>query len=283
MANVGTTASANQGRRASALPRPRAHPTIDLATLTGVAGAFALILAAMALGGSLGSFFHAPAVLIVIGGTFMVTTVSYTFGEVARAQRLMLRAVVYEQRKPSDAALQIITLADRARKSGGVLALQKLLPELRGEPFLHKAIGLVVDGVPAEEVQTVLERETDSTMRRHYRSAGILRRAGEVAPAMGLIGTLVGLVQMLGQLEDPSSIGPAMAVALLTTFYGAILANMVFLPLASKLERNATYESQVKQIYASGAASIARQENPRRLEMALNATLPPTDRVRFFD
>ena len=111
----------------------------------------------------------------------------------------------------------------------------------------------------------------------------ILRRAGEVAPAMGLIGTLVGLVQMLGQLEDPSSIGPAMAVALLTTFYGAILANMFFLPLATKLERNAGVEAQVKQIYALGAASIARQENPRRLEVALNATLPPTERVRFFD
>jgi len=282
MANVGTTASPARARQA-ALPRVGGGTSLDFATLTGVTGAFALILAAMALGGSLGSFFHPPAVLIVIGGTFMVTTASYSFREVARAQRLMLRAVLYEQSKPSAAALRVIALADRARKGGSVLELQKVLPELRGDSFLYKAVGLVVDGVPGDELQAILDRELDSTMRRHHRSAGILRRAGEVAPAMGLIGTLVGLVQMLGQLEDPSSIGPAMAVALLTTFYGAILANMVFLPLASKLERNAGVEAQVKQIYALGAASIARQENPRRLEVALNATLPPTERVRFFD
>jgi len=282
MANVGTTASPARARQA-ALPRVGGGTSLDLATLTGVTGAFALILAAMALGGSLGSFFHPPAVLIVIGGTFMVTTASYSFREVARAQQLMLRAVLYEQSKPSAAALRVIALADRARKGGSVLELQKVLPELRGDSFLYKAVGLVVDGVPGDELQGILDRELDSTMRRHHRSAGILRRAGEVAPAMGLIGTLVGLVQMLGQLEDPSSIGPAMAVALLTTFYGAILANMIFLPLASKLERNAGVEAQVKQIYALGAASIARQENPRRLEVALNATLPPTERVRFFD
>lgn len=282
MANVGSTASPARARQAP-LPRVSGGTSLDFATLTGVTGAFALIIAAMALGGSLGSFFHPPAVLIVIGGTFMVTTASYSFREVARAQQLMLRAVLYEQSKPSAAALRVIALADRARKGGSVLELQKVLPELRSDSFLYKAVGLVVDGVPGDELEAILDRELDSTMRRHHRSAGILRRAGEVAPAMGLIGTLVGLVQMLGQLEDPSSIGPAMAVALLTTFYGAILANMVFLPLASKLERNAGVEAQVKQIYALGASSIARQENPRRLEVALNATLPPTERVRFFD
>ena len=100
---------------------------------------------------------------------------------------------------------------------------------------------------------------------------------------MGLIGTLVGLVQMLGNLDDPSSIGPAMAVALLTTFYGAILATMVFNPLASKLERNSDAEAMVNQIYAIGATSISRQENPRRLEMMLNTILPPVKRVNYFD
>ena len=100
---------------------------------------------------------------------------------------------------------------------------------------------------------------------------------------MGLIGTLVGLVQMLGNLDDPSAIGPAMAVALLTTFYGAILANMVFLPLANKLDRNSGAEAMVKQIYAIGAASIGRQENPRRLELTFNTILPPGEQVKHFD
>ena len=106
---------------------------------------------------------------------------------------------------------------------------------------------------------------------------------GEFSPAMGLIGTLIGLVQMLGNLGDPSTIGPAMAVALLTTFYGAVLANMVFLPLASKLERNSKEEALVSNIYLMGAASIGRQENPRRLEMLINSLLPPSQRVRYFD
>jgi len=111
----------------------------------------------------------------------------------------------------------------------------------------------------------------------------VLRKAAEFAPAMGLIGTLIGLVQMLGNLDDPSTIGPAMAVALLTTFYGAVLANMVFSPMASKLERNSAEESMVNTIYMMGAASIGRQENPRRLEMLLNSILPPGKRVQYFD
>ena len=110
-----------------------------------------------------------------------------------------------------------------------------------------------------------------------------MRKAAEVAPAMGLIGTLVGLVQMLGRLDDPTSIGPAMAVALLTTLYGAILANMLFAPLATKLERNATEEALVNQIYLTGLNSILRQENPRRLELQLNTLLPPAQRLRVFN
>ena len=129
----------------------------------------------------------------------------------------------------------------------------------------------------------MLARESHATRDRHVRSASVLRRAADVAPAMGLIGTLVGLVQMLGNLDDPSSIGPSMAVALITTFYGAILANMVFNPLANKLERNSEIESMVNYIYAIGAASVSRQENPRRLEMFINTVLSPVQRVSYFD
>ena len=122
-----------------------------------------------------------------------------------------------------------------------------------------------------------------ATGQRHVKSTGVLRKAAEFAPAMGLIGTLIGLVQMLGNLQDPSTIGPAMAVALLTTFYGAVLANMVFMPLASKLERNSAEEMLIYNLYTMGATSIGRQENPRRLEMLLNSVLPPAKRVKYFD
>ncbi|NIR76362.1 MAG: flagellar motor protein MotA [Gemmatimonadetes bacterium] len=280
---MATISESSKEYQRTPLPEPAAAaPTVDMATLFGVLGAFAVIGLAMVLGGSPSSFLDAPALLIVFGGTFLVTTVSFTLGEVLRAQRVMLRAVVYHAEAPQTAAARMLYLADTARRNGP-FALEDALKAMQHSRFLAQAVALVVDGFPAEEVENILGREARATRERHVRSAGILRRAGEVAPAMGLIGTLVGLVQMLGNLEDPASIGPAMAVALLTTFYGAVLANMVFHPLANKLERNSDVESMVNQIYAIGAASINRQENPRRLEMTLNAILSPVQRVNYFD
>ncbi len=276
------SASKAGARSAVRMPARGARASLDLATLLGALGGFAMIVTAMAVGGSPESFVDLPAMLIVVGGTFLVTTISYTFREVLRAQSVMLRALVYHVQNPKAAALQMLTLAEEARATGP-LGLQNRLDGLRYDSFLHKAVSLVVDGTPGDEVERILRQEVEATSQRHLKSAGVLRRAGEVAPAMGLIGTLVGLVQMLGNLEDPSTIGPSMAVALLTTFYGAILANMVFLPLANKLDRNSGAEVMVKQIFAVGAASIGRQENPRRLEMTFNTMLPPAERVQFFD
>lgn len=263
-------------------PQAIPKPTIDFATLLGIFGGFTVIGLAMYLGGAPDAFIDIPAILIVLGGTLLVTTISYSFREIIGSQGVVFRAVVYNNESPSTAALRVLALSAEARRKGP-LSLESFLDDLTHARFLQQALVLVIDGAPGEEIDQVLSREIDATAQRHLRSAGVLRRAGEVAPAMGLIGTLVGLVQMLGNLEDPSSIGPAMAVALLTTFYGAILANMVFLPLASKLERNSQVEIAVNQIYATGAGSISRQENPRRLELVLNTILPPSQRVRFFD
>lgn len=274
--------SGKQAAQIRAPGRIDGAPTVDGATLLGVAGAFLIIGIAMVLGGSPESFIDIPAVLIVIGGTFLVTTTSFTLDEVARAQRLMMRAIVYNAERPENAAERTLYLADQARHQGA-LALQGKLKTMNSSRFLSQAIGLVADGLPAEEIDQILLRECHATRERHLRSASVLRRAGEVAPAMGLIGTLIGLVQMLGNLEDPSSIGPSMAVALLTTFYGAILAHMVFHPLANKLERNSEVEAMVNHIYAIGAASISRQENPRRLEIMINSVLSPAERVSYFD
>ncbi len=259
----------------------RLSPSLDLATLIGVLGAFFVIATAMVLGGSPDSFVDLPALLIVVFGTFLVTTVSYSLSEVARAQHIMFRAAIYHAAVPRDAAEQILFLADHARKKGK-LSLDKMLEDIRGNDFLYRAICQVVDGVPSHEIERIMINDSEAIHDRHLKSAGILRRAGEVAPAMGLIGTLVGLVQMLGNLQDPASIGPSMAVALLTTFYGAVLANMVFTPLATKLERNSEIELTVNRIYAVGAASISRQDNPRRLETVLNTMLPPPERVNYF-
>jgi chemotaxis protein MotA len=248
----------------------------------GLAGAFGLLALAMILGGSLRAFIDLPALLIVLGGTAAVTTISFSLAEIGRTQRVVATALVTGSRKPHQTALELLELADHARRNGA-LALEDRLPDLRGDGFLLKAAALVVDATPADTVERMLRTELQATLHRHRAAGDILRRAAEVAPAMGLIGTLVGLVQMLGSLDNPSGIGPAMAIALLTTFYGAVLANMLLLPLAAKLERNSQTEALDRNLVILAATSIARQDSPRRLEIVLNSILPPAQRVRYFD
>src|SRR5690349_3461448 len=255
---------------------------IDFATFIGLFGAIGLIVAAILLEGSWTAFINVPAILLVVAGTFAVTAVSYSLPEVVQAQPIMLRTLFRSAQTPNDAAMRMLQLAERARRRG-ILQLQSELYGLRPEPFLHRSMTMLVDGIAVEEIERNLTFETHAMMQRHVRSTGILRRAAEVSPAMGLIGTLVGLVNMLGSLNNPESIGPAMAVALLTTLYGALLANVVFLPLASKLERNSATELLINQIYILGSLSIGRQENRRRLELVLNTILPATQRVKYFD
>jgi chemotaxis protein MotA len=256
--------------------------TLDLATILGVLTAFALIITAVFLGGSPSSFFNGPAILIVLGGTFAVTTICFSFAEMKSTFNVIGKTLFHSTREASEAATHVMQIAQMARRHG-VLSLQDISDQTRREPFLFKGVSMIVDGLPGDQVERILRREMAATAERHQNSASILRRAAEFSPAMGLIGTLIGLVQMLGNLEDPTTIGPSMAVALLTTFYGAILANLVFIPLASKLERNSALEETVNSIYLLGAASIGRQENPRRLEMMLNSSMPPSARIKFFD
>jgi len=256
--------------------------TMDLATILGLACGFGLMATAIFLGGSPKSFINPPSILIVIGGTFAITTACYSAEEMLRTIKLMFRTFMYSTRDASEAATHILQIAEMARKSG-ILEVQNVLGSIQNEPFLLKGMTMVVDGSPGEEVENLLRQDLQSTLNRHARSASVLKKMSEFAPAMGLIGTLIGLVQMLSNLEDPSSIGPSMAIALLTTFYGVVLANMVFLPIAAKLERNSVDEALINNIYMLGASSIGRQENPRRLEMLLNSILPPSKRVEYFD
>lgn len=260
----------------------RRGPSIDAATLFGLAGGFGLVATALVLGGSPQAFFDIPALLIVFGGTFAVTSICFSLPEILRAPSVLVKTVFHRAGDPSAAALQMIELAQVARKTG-ILSLQNVMDRVRGEPFLYEGLAMVVDGATGDDIEEVLRRELNAMANRHAKSASILRKAAEIAPAMGLIGTLVGLVQMLGNLDDPSSIGPSMAIALLTTFYGAILGYMVFMPLAAKLQRNSNEEILLRNVYLTGAVSMGRQENPRRLEMLINTLLPPAKRIRFFD
>lgn len=255
---------------------------MDLATLFGLVAALALIGVAIVLNGSPLAFIDIPAILMVVLGTFAVTAISYTGEELREAQPSFRQALMRTEIDPRVGARRVLTLADKARKRG-LLSLQADLYGLRDAPFLQRSLSMLVDGLQVDEIERNMTLEAHAVAQGRHRAAAILRRAAEVSPAMGLIGTLVGLVQMLGNLDSPERIGPAMSLALLTTLYGALMANVVFLPLASKLERNATVEQLVSQIYTMGVASMGRQENPRRLEMLLNTVLPAGQQIRFFD
>lgn len=255
---------------------------MDLATLFGLVAALALIGIAIVLNGSPLAFIDIPAILMVVVGTFAVTAISYTGEELRDAQPSFRQALLRTEIDPRVGARRVLTLADKARKRG-LLSLQPDLYGLRDAPFLQRSLGMLVDGLQVDEIERNMTLEAHAIAQGRHRAAAILRRAAEVSPAMGLIGTLVGLVQMLGNLDSPERIGPAMSLALLTTLYGALMANVVFLPLASKLERNATVEQLVSQIYTMGVASMGRQENPRRLEMLLNTVLPAGQQIRYFD
>lgn len=260
----------------------RTRRSLDMTTVVALVGVMGLIATAILIGGTDANFFNIPSVLIVILGTIFATAISYSWSEIANVGKILGQCFFKKSYKPALMATQLMDLAMVARKKG-LLALSSIEKELRRDPHLAKAVQIVTDGYGGDDVARVLMQDLDALVERHRRAASILRRGSEVAPAMGLIGTLVGLVQMLAQLQDPESIGPSMAVALLTTFYGAILGTVVLGPLAAKLERNSNEESMIRSLVVHAMVAIANQENPRRLEMILNSELPPSERIRYFD
>jgi chemotaxis protein MotA len=263
------------------LQAPRAKASIDVATIASISIPFLLVIAAIILGGSPDAFIDIKSIFIVIGGTFGVVMACFSLRDISTAGKVVVQAVFHTARDSSAAAVHALQIAEISRYQG-VLALQQYLPGLASTGMFYRGISIAIDGTPGEKIERTMQRELQASAQRNTRTVSVLRKAAEIAPAMGLIGTLVGLVQMLGNLEDPSTIGPSMAVALLTTFYSAILSNMVFTPLASKLEQNSTEETLINTLYVMAASSIGRQENPRRLEMLLNTVLPPDHRIDYF-
>lgn len=264
------------------------HPKIlgsgvaDPTTMLGVFLAFALVVAAIILGGNPYGFLDLKSFLIVICGTIAVTTASFSFSEVWQCAGVIANTMFSRSEDITHTAIRCLEVADIARKKG-FLELEKYRDLTDHNEFFQDGIDMIVDNNNPEEVERVVSSEISAMADRRTKSVTILRKAAEVSPAMGLIGTLIGLVQMLANLEDPSTIGPAMAVALLTTFYGAILSYMIFTPIATKLERNTKAELLIANVYLHSLHSIMKKENPRQLELVINSMLPPSQRVRYFD
>jgi chemotaxis protein MotA len=255
---------------------------LDYATIGGLFFGFGLVGAAIVISGSFVNFLNVPSFLIVIGGTFAATTICFSLQEIMRAQTALWETLFNVTRDPNKAAYKILDFAKTARSKGN-LALENTLSTVSQERILNQGIQLLVDGNSPDNISRILHQEAAAIESWHHKSVQVLQKSAEYSPAFGLIGTLVGLVQMLANLQSPESIGPSMAVAILTTFYGAILANLVFSPLAAKLSRNSQEESLVNRLYILGIYSIAKQENPRQLEIQLNSVLPPEKRINYFE
>ena len=253
---------------------------MDLATIIGIVSAFGLVLVAMLLGGDLVMFIDPPSILIVIGGTIGVTLVNYPLRDVLKVIGVVQK-VFFDKVEPVPELInQFVEFATRARREG-ILALENTMKEVT-DPFLSKGLQLTIDGLEPGAIKEIMETEIDYVAERHRLGAEIFMTMGTFAPAMGMVGTLIGLVQMLQNMSDPSSIGPAMAVAILTTFYGAVMANMLFLPMSGKLKNRSNEEVMAKEIIVNGILAIARGDNPRVIEQKLHSFLPPSLRQSVF-
>jgi chemotaxis protein MotA len=247
---------------------------MDLATLIGLLAAIGVIVGAIMAGGDFGLFVNLPSMLIVVGGTLGASLMMFPLGNFLGAFSVATKAFLHRAEKPDVLIEEAIELATMARKSG-LLALEG--KEIKNE-FLGKGIRLCVDGHDPEFVSRMLTKDINQTIERHETGVGIFKAIGGSAPAMGMIGTLVGLVQMLSSMDDPKAIGPAMAIALLTTLYGAVIANAFALPIADKLAFRSSEERINKSLILETIKGIQDGLNPKVLRELLKTYLPSNKR-----
>ncbi|OWZ84235.1 flagellar motor protein [Natranaerobius trueperi] len=249
---------------------------MDISTIIGLIAGVLLLIIAVFLEGNVVAFISLPSVLIVIGGTLAATLVSYPLDQFFSITKTVRNAFKTKTMDPGNTINLLVNLAEKARKEG-LLALEDDVQEM-GDDFLQKGVQLVVDGTDPELVRSILETELSFQEERHKIGQKIFKTMGTYSPAFGMTGTLIGLISMLDELDDPDTIGPGLALALLTTLYGVVIANLVFLPIANKLEVKSNDEILLKEVMLEGMLSIQAGENPRIVEEKLKAFLAPKAR-----
>ncbi|MGB5179364.1 MAG: flagellar motor protein PomA [Gammaproteobacteria bacterium] len=249
---------------------------MDLATLLGLVGTVIAILTAILMGGSMDIFINGPGLMIVCAGTMTVVLMKYPLSVAAHAMKAAAKAFLYKAQTPNELIEKCVELSNIARKEG-VLGLEQV--EIENQ-FLKRGVQLVVDGSEPEFVRKMLNTDINQTIERHEEGQGIFKSIGDVAPAMGMIGTLIGLVQMMANMDDPKALGPAMAVALLTTLYGAVIANVFAIPIADKLALRSKQERVTRQLIVEGISAIQEGLNPRVVDDLLKIYLPGNKRSR---
>jgi chemotaxis protein MotA len=247
---------------------------MDLATIIGLVGGSVLVVVAIILGGSAGIFFNVPSILIVFGGAFAAACIKFTLTDVVNSIKVAMKAFMVKMEAPEDIIKMMVEYARRAKKEGLISLDQEKPPN----PFMAKALRYLSDGYDEHLLSEMLNKDIRLTIDRHTVGQNVFKGLGDSAPAFGMIGTLIGLVQMLSSMDDPASIGPSMAVALLTTLYGALIANLVCLPLADKLALRSQQEQQAKAIIREAALGINQALSPMVLEESLKIYLSPKTR-----
>lgn len=246
---------------------------MDVATVIGIIAGAVIVLVTILGGEDARTFVNLESVLIVVGGTIATTLIRFPLSRVLRTFGVVRNAFTSRLDDPYQVLEELVRLARKSRKDG-LLSLEDYQTE---DEFLSRGLTLVVDGAEAEALESVLITDIRYLKQRHQQGQDILRSVGEAAPAFGMIGTLIGLVIMLSNMQDVEKLGPAMAVAILTTLYGSIIANLFALPLAKKLEIRSKEENLIRELMLVGLINIAKGENPRMIETVLKAFLSDKD------
>ena len=247
---------------------------MDIASLTGIVAGLGLIMSAILMGGDFSLFVNIPGIMIVVGGTLSATLLTFPLNDVMSAFKAAVFVFSSKQDNPNDMVFTMIELCKITRKEG-LVGLSKTKSD---HAFITKACMLISDGADEKIISDTLTIEIDAMKERHFIVQDVFTKMNAYAPAFGMIGTLIGLVQMLANLADPSSVGPAMGVALLTTFYGAVLAFMIFGPIAGKLKSITAKEVMNLQIIFDGASAITQDANPRMVYEKLSSYIPSSQR-----
>ncbi len=250
---------------------------MDVATLIGILASFGLVAYSVLSGEGASTFINIPAILIVLGGTVGATLVCFPLNTLFSVLGVVRKTFFFSGTTNDELIGTLETLATRARKEG-LLSLQQASDEVN-DSFYQTGLQLVIDGQEADTIEQILQTEIQYLGQRHSVGAELMKTMGTYAPAFGMIGTIIGLIQMLQSMNDPSTIGPAMAVALVTTFYGALMANVVFLPMVTKLQQRSKSEVEQKLLIMEGLLSIHAGDNPRILVQKLSAFVAPRSRL----
>lgn len=254
---------------------------MDFATITGIVTGTSLVISAILLGGSPKIFFSLQAFMITVGGTVAATFISFNIGQVFNVAKVLGRVFQKEDHMAEKVIDSLVMFAEKARVNG-ILALENDAEEAP-DPFLRMGLELVVDGTDPSLVREILETEVLAIRERHRIGKGIFESMALYAPAFGMVGTLIGLVQMLLNIKDASKIGPGLAVAIITTFYGVFAAYLMFYPIARKLDVRSRQEILLKQLIIEGLLAIQAGNNPRLIAKRLKAFLPRKDQSAIED